>query len=1134
MLMRKPDIASVIGNAAYVQRGVSYFHGRKVLSVQRRDSGLIIGKVQGSRGQIYHVEVTVRANGSGRLSGVEGNCSCPVGYNCKHVVAVLLEAARKLAEPIFPSLPTEYTQAAASGPVEPRLPEAIASWLSKLEAEQDVPSPTPAKLSQGTSKDAIFYVFQLDTYGKAEIVPHKGYVKKDGSLGKNVRKFDIGYDTPRPGSGATQYDAIILAQLRYFYTGGYAKTYTWPSGETLTLFLKQIVATGRARAVDIRGPALTWADPKKIECDWHLDECGEQRLKFSDKTGRDLTVLPFPRPVYIDGRDGLIGFAESDLPPDTVAMLTNAPPLPAEAVVSVTESLARHMGSSVPPPKPVPYEERTDLAPSVTLTLFGVERYESQRASYWEKAEKVKVIHPCIRAEIGYETSDQRLVPGEGSYIRQVGEDGLMIIRRNLDAEKMLFAKLESTAGEFEGYPPGYAYIEGRRPKEMKTAQIVFPSVLSSGDRSDSDVFSFTVEGLPRLQGLGWNIEVDPTWPIRLYPGEVHFQTVLEPLENDWFSLGLKLDVDGTHLDLTDTILQIVATLPIDDFGDLVEGFELKEFLSASTFYKLLPDGTMVPLPGLKLLGFIEAFLEVQGILRFHTADAARATVLAKALDGCGAPWEGGSEILELGQRLRCLSEPSNETLPVSLKADLRPYQKQGYGWLKALTESGFGGILADDMGLGKTVQTLALLANHHLDNKTDRPSLLVVPTSLISNWQSEAERFTPDLRLLSLHGPGRHDRFAEINAHDLVITTYPLINRDHEALFSHEFELAILDEAQAVKNPAASVAKRIRHIKARQRLALTGTPMENNLMELWTLFDWLIPGFLGDRKGFGSEYRKPIERKGDKARQRLLSSRVRPFLLRRTKDEVVQDLPPKTIMDESIVLAGKQAALYESVRSAMDARVRAAVKEKGLAGSRITVLDALLKLRQVCCDPRLVKLDAATKVKESAKRDRLNEILEELMRENRKVLVFSQFVEMLRLIESDVRDRGWPYAMLHGQTRDRKAEIEKFQSGEAQLFLISLKAGGTGLNLTAADTVVLYDPWWNPAVERQAMDRAHRIGQDKPVFVYRLYSENTVETAIQAMQAKKQELADALFEGGGAGALALTEDDLVNLFGIS
>ena len=253
---------------------------------------------------------------------------------------------------------------------------------------------------------------------------------------------------------------------------------------------------------------------------------------------------------------------------------------------------------------------------------------------------------------------------------------------------------------------------------------------------------------------------------------------------------------------------------------------------------------------------------------------------------------------------------------------------------------------------------------------------------------------------------------------------------------------------------------------------------------------------------------------------------------MRRTKEEVAQELPEKTVIDELIPLEGAQAALYESIRTAMDERVRDAIAARGLASSRIAILDALLKLRQVCCDPGLVRLDAARKVKESAKRARLMALLEELVAEGRKVLVFSQFVKMLKLVEREVAARGWGYAMLHGATKDRDAEVAAFQSGGLPLFLVSLKAGGTGLNLTAADTVIVYDPWWNPAVERQAMDRAHRIGQDKPVFVHRLIAENTVEAAIQRMQARKQALADALFEGTGRGPLALTEEDIDALFG--
>lgn len=1136
MVITKSDIARVIGNTAYFTRGLSCFNKRKVISVAHSEDGVITGTVMGSAGTSYHSRITASADRTGRLSRISGECTCPVGYNCEHVVAVLLEVAWKRQEATLPAFTRAGDDPSVPAVMQARLPAPVSSWLDSLsDASGALPVPTENTPSRKTSTNAIFYVFRLNRDGRAEIVPYQGYVKKDGNLGKSVRELNTRHHWSSAQEGVTHYDAIILAQLEYFSESPYSKVRNWPTGDALKLFLQQVVATGRALADDIRGPKLTWANAAKIIFDWQIDASGDQRLQARGDAGQDLTLLAFPDPVFIDRAAGRIGFAQSDLPPGMMTTLTTAPPVPAETVASVSAVLKKHLGAALPCPKPLPFEEHTDIVPAMRLRLFGHERKEPRYASAWyirTNPDIETVVYPCIQSDVRYDGCDASLVAGVGPDIRQVGKDGLKIIRRNMDMERTFVAQLESIANDFDGFPPDYADVTGTLPKAMRTAEIIFPAVLPSQIPSGSDVLAFTAEGVPQLRDLGWDIEVDPSWPVRLHAGDVRFQTVIEPSENDWFSLGVTLDVDGTQLDLTQTILQVLDGLPLDAFGVLPEGFVLEDFLNEVIFYQQLPDGALVPIPGPRLTGLVEAFLEAQGVTRFHKADSARATALAEALEGCGAPWEGGAEIRALGKRLQTLSMAKTTDPPASLKAQLRPYQQQGYGWLKALNESGFGGILADDMGLGKTVQALSLLTYCHLECQTDRASLLVMPTSLISNWQNEAERFAPDLKVLCLHGPDRRTRFDQINAHDLVLTTYPLINRDHKELFSHKFELAILDEAQAVKNPAAAVAKHIRHIDARQRLALTGTPLENNLMELWSLFDWLIPGFLGNRKGFGSEYRRPIEHKGDRAQQRLLSSRVKPFLLRRTKDEVVKDLPAKTIIDDVVTLAGKQAMLYESVRSAMDDRVREAIQQKGLSGSRITVLDALLKLRQVCCDPQLVKLEAATKVEDSAKRDRLKEILEELMSENRKVLVFSQFVEMLRLIEKDVQDAGWHYAMLHGQTRDRKAEIDKFQSGDAQLFLISLKAGGTGLNLTAADTVILYDPWWNPAVERQAMDRAHRIGQDKPVFVYRLYTENTVETAIQAMQAQKQALADALFEGGGAGALTLTEDDLTTLFG--
>jgi superfamily II DNA or RNA helicase len=1128
MKITRSDISRVIDNPAYYQRGVSYFSDRKVLTSRLDLDGRIVGSVAGSGGRVYSVDASLGRGADGRLSDVDGHCSCPIGYNCKHVTAVLLEVAQMLVDVIQKPATSQNPNRVRTS-VKANLPGSVMTWLDRLSLT-DTYSPTPTVPK--TSSNQIFFVFRRSYMGQAEITPYKAYVKKDGTVGKNTQEYNERHSLYDAPSGTTIEDAIIFAQLRYLSINRYPSTYNWPQGEALCTLLQQIVATGRAKAETINGSLLEWTEPRHVAFQWQLDAQGDQTLSPNDLDGRALLILPFPDPVFIDAEAGVIGFVETDMPTKTMNVLAVAPIIPAEAVDTVSEMLTIH-AEGIPKPMPVVVNEVMDLLPSMNLKLFGYKRQERSNYYGWRRiGTPQEVIYPCIRSHLTYGENDTCLAPGEGADIRHRTKGEISIIRRNFEAETRLVQQLEVTAEEFEGYHPDLLEISGRVPKPMNEASIIFPQISAQGPKSTSYALDFMAEGLPQLRKLGWKIEIDKSWPVHFFEGVSSFQTVVEPSGQDWFSLSLQLDVDGTPLDVTPTIMQILASLPLDEFGTLPEGFELEIFLSDVVLYQSLPNGTLVPIPGTKLTGFVEAFLEIQGMTRFHQAEAGRARQLIEALHGCGAEWQGGPELLELGKRLQNLATISDEEIPASLKAELRPYQRIGYGWLKALSDNGFGGILADDMGLGKTVQTLALLANRHLENKSDRPSLLVVPTSLIGNWQTEAKRFAPDLKLLTLHGSDRHKRLGQIANSDLVITTYPLINRDHETLFAYEFDLAILDEAQAVKNPASNVAKRIRDIKARQRIALTGTPVENNLTELWALYDWLIPGFLGDRKSFASEYRNPIEQKGDQARQRLLSNRVKPFLLRRTKDEVADDLPPKTVIDEVITLTGKQAALYESVRSAMDTRVREALAQKGLAGSRITVLDALLKLRQVCCDPKLVKLDAAANVKESAKFSRLMEILEELMSEGRKVLIFSQFVEMLRLIEGEVQSRGWSYAMLHGQTRDRPGEIDEFQSGDAQLFLISLKAGGTGLNLTAADTVILYDPWWNPAVERQAMDRAHRIGQDKPVFVHRLYTSGTVESAIQDMQARKQALADALFEGTSGGPMGLTENDLTALFG--
>ncbi len=412
----------------------------------------------------------------------------------------------------------------------------------------------------------------------------------------------------------------------------------------------------------------------------------------------------------------------------------------------------------------------------------------------------------------------------------------------------------------------------------------------------------------------------------------------------------------------------------------------------------------------------------------------------------------------------------------------------------------------------------LAHLAVEKRAGRMQYPSLIVAPTSLMSNWQREAATFTPGLKVLVLQGPERAERFECIDQANLVLTTYPLLPRDREILLAQEWHYVILDEAQQVKNPRAQAAQVVRRLKATHRLCLTGTPMENHLGELWAQFDFLMPGFLGDQQTFRRQYRTPIEKHGDSEKLQLLTRRTAPFLLRRTKDLVASELPPKTELLRTVALESKQALLYESVRLTMEKKVRKSIARRGLARSHIVVLEALLKLRQVCCDPRL--LPAATHgapAAGSAKFNLLFELLPELLEEGRRILLFSQFTTMLGLIEREVKRRGMAYAKLTGKTRKRDAAIETFRSGAADLFLISLKAGGVGLNLTEADTVIHYDPWWNPAVEHQATDRAHRIGQGKPVFVYRLVAEGTVEERMLTLQERKQQLADQVHGNGRA-----------------
>ena len=1116
------DIRRAIAEPTF-GRGQDYLDRGKVLSVEFEMPDRIAGEVSGRGSNVYSVSVHLEFGPGAGLMRLLGHCSCPVRFNCKHVAALLLAVEDRSASGI-----------GGADPMDPALvPGDVRRWLDLWPGRGSGAAKVRPPGPPVPGHDHLFYVIHRDAVRGMCVSPYRAYLKKDGTIGSNYRRFERRSDWTR--TNLTVQDAGIVGKLTFFSDEGSRPRYDWPEGEVLVELMREIVETGRARAHDIHGTMLSWADPRRCELVWEVADSGEQRVAMRDAGGAALSLLPFPVPFFVDPASGEMGVAETALPPGLLSWFAVAPAVPRGAVDAVASKLSR-VGQHAPVPRLHRVEERTGVAPVPILLLYGCAQKVTAclPGGYGRGAgSDQSAVYPCARLEIAYQGADRRLRPGEPGDLRADVSGPPAIIRRDLALEGAFGAALSKVAKRHGCKRPASVRFGFDPPRRVRDADFVFPA-LWDPDEEDAAAagVGFLAQAVPALRAQGWRVEIDRTWPYRVFEGPVAFSTSTQPAsEADWFSLALSLEVDGRRIDLTPTILQIVEELPVDEYGQLADGFDVDRHLAGMIFRTRFEDGTWLAIEGARFARFAEAFLEVQGLMGFHRAEAGRLFELAEALEGCGAPWKGSRDLLELGARLRALAETPEEPAPAALHGELRPYQRTGYGWLRALSDTGFGGVLADDMGLGKTVQALALLAHRHLEKDTDRPSLLVVPTSLVGNWRREAARFVPDLKLLVLHGPGRHRRFADIADSHLVVTTYPLVGRDHEALFRHDYDTAVLDEAQTVKNPAAAISKLVRGIRARHRLALTGTPLENSLQELWALYDWLIPGLLGNRKSFAKHYRTPIEKQGDRASQRLLSTRIKPFLMRRTKEQVARELPQKTVIDELVPLEGGQAELYESIRTAMDRRIREAIAKKGLAASRIAILDALLKLRQVCCEPALVKLDSARKVKESAKRSRLLGLLEELVAEGRKVLVFSQFVEMLRVVESDVVARHWDYAMLHGATKDRDEQIASFQSGGKPLFLISLKAGGTGLNLTAADTVIIYDPWWNPAVERQAMDRAHRIGQDKPVFVHRLIAENTVEAAIQTMQRRKQALADALFEGT-RGPLALTEDDLHALFG--
>ncbi len=812
------------------------------------------------------------------------------------------------------------------------------------------------------------------------------------------------------------------------------------------------------------------------------------------------------------------------LPPGSAVLLSDAGPWYVDAATGMVGRVQLRRAAGKPAPvlraraKAAPAPVRRPVADHAPVIVDGVPTpvLRMTRVQAPDEGGRPQTVDALTLA---FEYEGARAV-GEDTrqFVRVNGPAGPTFVRRDADAEAAAFTTLT---------PEGFVQM---RVPDGKSARGQRVFIFHSRDASEA-WHRFITQRVPALVAQGWRSLIDRDFGPRLVERVGVFDMRVADVKSGdgsvsgSFSLEFGIEIDGVRHQLLPILTHLMERGGID--AAQVSGDELTTSLS---------DGRIIKLPAERIRRLLAVMGDLmdsadrtpEGTLVLPDAEAAAVLDLEDLLE---TRWQNAAAIEAYVERFRTQPEILPVVVPASFKAVLRPYQHHGVDWLQHLRAHGLGGFLADDMGLGKTAQTIAHMVVEHAAGRLGEPALIVVPTSLVANWTAELTKFAPHLRVVVLHGLDRHERREQLDGIQVVITTYTVLARDVEEMKERSWAMVVLDEAQAIKSPDAKATRAVCQLNTGHRVCLSGTPIENNLEELWSQFAFLMPGLLGDRRGFAKRFRTPIEKRGDDMRRTQLVRRIAPFILRRTKSEVATELPPKHTILRRVTLPPEQRELYETIRVTLYEKVREQVADRSLAQSRIVVLDALLKLRQVCCDPRLVKLPSARLVETSSKLDELMEMVTEMIPEGRRILLFSQFTSMLDLIKPRMVEAGIKFVELRGDTRDRGAPVRAFEAGEVPLFLISLKAGGRGLNLTSADTVIHYDPWWNPAVEDQASDRAHRIGQTKSVFVYKLIAANTVEERILELQQRKAELAQIAFSDTSDFS-GMDGDDIDYLFG--
>ncbi|TPG79734.1 DEAD/DEAH box helicase [Pseudomonas arsenicoxydans] len=1064
-------------------RRYAHEHRVKILEVA---NVLVRASCKGSEGNIYEqlIELVEDFNGDFEL---DCTCSCPVVVDCKHCATVIYH---------LQELPVVVTD--SSAPIH--LNRELERWLDSIPSANN-----PLDESVQGAGTRLFYKLRATpTAGKWTLEISKARQLKDGRLQDIKSVYSLSDTLIRQPGYLTELDLriarlLVAVHSHHAYYAGYPL-----EGSSGAELLEMLLRTSRL-FLDLKQPqALTPGMSRAGQFSWAEQANGSFRPQWGSDNAPVETILALEPLYYLDRERLQVGPLLSELDEKLACHLTLAPDIPARQAMQFSHRMSS--ATKVSPPHTLTERVIDDILPQAHLTLVSGKRYTN-----WK-------YEPEHRAALAFTYNGHPAADRNPEVLILSGTE-TQRIQRKPAVEKALRQLLQK-----HGFKKATRKSSVDRPGEM----FALPD--------DSAWLAFVRDGIGSLREANWHVDISDGFHFNVQPVDEWYAEVEEESGHQWFDLQLGIVVNGTRHSLLPILLHLLRTQPqLMDPASLAQRDDDEQLLielgagrfGAKTNAKVaLPYGRIKPL--MATLGELYLGDHPGDSLRLSAPDAAR----LNALEGIPLVWQGGERLRGFAQRLR-ESTHVQVAAPEGLNATLRPYQLEGLNWMQTLRELEVGGILGDDMGLGKTLQTLAHLLTEKQAGRLDRPALAVMPTSLIPNWLDEAARFTPQLKVLALHGTARQKDFVRLAEYDLVLTTYALLPRDLEVLQAQVWSVLILDEAQNIKNPLSKAAQAARDLQAGQRLCLSGTPLENHLGELWSQFHFLLPGWLGDSKTFNRDYRTPIEKHGNVQRMQHLTARIKPFLLRRKKDQVATELPPKTEIVHWVDLSDGQRDVYETVRVAMDKKVRDEIARSGVGRSQIIILDALLKLRQVCCDLRLIKMPLTQKALRSGSGKLLSlmEMLEELLSEGRKILLFSQFTSMLALIEEELQQRGLGYSLLTGDTTDRRTPVKDFQGGKVPLFLISLKAGGTGLNLTAADTVIHFDPWWNPAVENQATDRAYRIGQNKPVFVYKLIARGTVEEKIQALQKEKAALAGAVLEGGATGGWKLEQNDIEALF---